>query len=331
MSRQHCRNIVGDWASEWEDRDQHGALIDPVITPRSQTAYKQNSPRETETDVLSTQITAARVSTTEQPGMISLLWHPHPDSVQTTLKQPVLGMSPVPDLPQSACTHTSLRSEQSPNCLQGVRTTAQVKRKTQTTNPAAQLSTHTTALGELGSPPVGRGDKTAEISTTVQDKSPADCHARRRRQPVAGAWWQGPHDRSLPASAPQPGRRARRARPRGSSHRAVAQQPSMKWSKRGAGSSTRPTRHKARYAQRPKELCEIRRANYPAPFRNSLYGLCGTEPKSFVKEEVAVFGSPSLILRRVCVDVKQHWTESHLQQVLSEQRDRRWCDANSTR
>ena len=327
MSSQHCRNIVSDRASEWEDRDQHGALIDPVITPRSQTVYIQTKqpswdwdPRFINTDYSGT-CEYDRSAGNDQPYLT-------PTSRQCTNNTETAGVGNEPRTrPSSIGMHAHELTKRTVPQLPPERT----HNSSGETENTAQLSTHTTALGELGSPQVGRGDKTAEISTTVQDKSPADCHARRRRQPVAGAWWQGPHDRSLPASAPQPGRRARRARPRRSSHRAVAQQPSMKWSKRGAGSSTRLTRHKARYAQRPKEVCEIRGANYPAPFHNSLYGLCGTEPKSFVKEEVAVFGSPSLILPRVCVDVKRHRTESHPQQVLSEQRDRWWCDANSTR
>ena len=52
------------------------------------------------------------------------------------------------------------------------------------------------------------------------------------------------------------------------------------------------------------------------PVPNSPYGLCGrkaalnfrrsAEPRSCVKVEVAVVGSPSLIVRTVPADVKQH-------------------------
>ena len=68
-------------------------------------------------------------------------------------------------------------------------------------------------------------------------------------------------------------------------------------------------------------MCESRggRPGFPVP--NNLYGLCGrkatlnlntvererhTEFRSCVKVEVAVLGFPSLIVRTVSVNIKQH-------------------------
>ena len=47
-----------------------------------------------------------------------------------------------------------------------------------------------------------------------------------------------------------------------------------------------------------------------------------TELRSCVKVEVAVLGSPTLIVRSVSVDVKQHWTwtSNHRDQELREGR-----------
>ena len=68
-----------------------------------------------------------------------------------------------------------------------------------------------------------------------------------------------------------------------------------------------------------QELCESRGGRPGLPDPNSQYGLCGRkatlnsnsnsnakELRSCVKVEVDVLGSPSLIVRRVSVDVKQH-------------------------
>ena len=76
-----------------------------------------------------------------------------------------------------------------------------------------------------------------------------------------------------------------------------------------------------------QELCESRGGRPGLPVLNSPYGLCGreatlhlntvpvererqreTEFRSHVKVEVAVLGSPSLIVLTVSVDVKQHCT-----------------------
>ena len=67
---------------------------------------------------------------------------------------------------------------------------------------------------------------------------------------------------------------------------------------------------------RTQELCESRGGRPGLPVPNSPYGLCGrkatlkpqSELWSCVKVEVAVLSSPSLIVRTVSVDVKQHWT-----------------------
>ena len=65
-----------------------------------------------------------------------------------------------------------------------------------------------------------------------------------------------------------------------------------------------------------EQLCESRGGRPGAPVPNSPYGLCGrkatlncrhrTEYRRCVKVEVDVLGSPSLIVRTVSVDVKQH-------------------------
>ena len=70
-------------------------------------------------------------------------------------------------------------------------------------------------------------------------------------------------------------------------------------------------------SHRAQELCESRggRPGFPVP--NSPYGLCGrkvtmklkhqvSELRCCVKVEVAVLGSPSLMVLMVSVDVKQH-------------------------
>ena len=58
---------------------------------------------------------------------------------------------------------------------------------------------------------------------------------------------------------------------------------------------------------RAQELCESRSGRPGLPVPNSPYGLCGRKATlNCVKVEVAVLGSPSLIVRTVSVDVKQH-------------------------
>ena len=67
---------------------------------------------------------------------------------------------------------------------------------------------------------------------------------------------------------------------------------------------------------RAQELCESRGGRPGLPVPNSPYGFCGrkatfelefaTELRSCVKVEVDVLSSPSLIVRTVSVDVKQH-------------------------
>ena len=64
---------------------------------------------------------------------------------------------------------------------------------------------------------------------------------------------------------------------------------------------------------RAQELCESRGGRPGLPVPNSSYGLYGrkatlevTELRSCVKVEVAVLGSPSLIVLMVSMDVKQH-------------------------
>ena len=65
---------------------------------------------------------------------------------------------------------------------------------------------------------------------------------------------------------------------------------------------------------RAQELCESRGSHPGLPVLNSPYGLCrrkatlnlNLELRSCVKVEVAVLGSPSLIVPTVSVDVKQH-------------------------
>ena len=64
---------------------------------------------------------------------------------------------------------------------------------------------------------------------------------------------------------------------------------------------------------RVRELCESRGGRPGLPVHNSPYGLCDREAtlnSSCVKVEVVVLGSPSLIVRTVSVDVKQHWTQA---------------------
>ena len=67
---------------------------------------------------------------------------------------------------------------------------------------------------------------------------------------------------------------------------------------------------------RAQELCDSRGGRPGLPVLNSPYGLCGckatlnfnlrTEFRSCVTVEVAVLGSPSLIVLMVSVNVKQH-------------------------
>ena len=66
---------------------------------------------------------------------------------------------------------------------------------------------------------------------------------------------------------------------------------------------------------RVQELCERRGGRPRLPVPNSPYGPCGhkttlneefAEFRSCVKVEVAVLGSPFLIVLMVSVDVKQH-------------------------
>ena len=65
---------------------------------------------------------------------------------------------------------------------------------------------------------------------------------------------------------------------------------------------------------RVQELCESRGGRAGLPVPDSPYGLCGriatlnttSELRSCVEDEVAVLGSPPLIVRTVYVDVKRH-------------------------
>ena len=67
-------------------------------------------------------------------------------------------------------------------------------------------------------------------------------------------------------------------------------------------------------AFRTQELCESRGGRLGLPVPNSPHDLCGrkatlnlnSDTQSCVKVEVAVLGSPSLIVLMISVDVKQH-------------------------
>ena len=68
---------------------------------------------------------------------------------------------------------------------------------------------------------------------------------------------------------------------------------------------------------RAQELCESGGGRPELPVPNSPYDLCGrkatlncsiSEFRSCVKVEVAVLSSPSLIVRTISAEVKQHWT-----------------------
>ena len=59
----------------------------------------------------------------------------------------------------------------------------------------------------------------------------------------------------------------------------------------------------------PLPLKAIRRTRLPISITNSFLSRVSPEFRSCVKVEVAVLGSPSLIVLMVSVDVEQQWTE----------------------
>ena len=96
------------------------------------------------------------------------------------------------------------------------------------------------------------------------------------------------------------------------------------------------------FRSRVQELCKGRGGRPGLPVPNSPYDLCGrkeilnsnsenSELRSCVKVEVAILGSPSLIVLAVSVDVKQHQKKSlfHQRQTRQE-RTQTFCGTFTT-